>query len=290
MSDGPSQRTEPVIVADRVTYTYPEPNPVRAVANISLTVAAGEFIAIIGRNGSGKTTFMKMLIGLLRPTSGKLTLLGRDAGRLSVIELSKRVGYVYQNPDRQIVMDFVKDEIALGPRNQRLELEEVRSRVASASTSLGLSADLESNSFTLSRGLRQRLAIASILAMRPPVMLIDEPTTGQDPAGVHRIMAILRDINENGTTVILITHDVELVAAYATRVIAFADGQLLADGTPYEVFAQPDTLRHTAVAIPPIASLTLKLFGRCCLTVEEATREYQIKRPLLATQLGGQAG
>lgn len=280
--------SEPVVVADNVTYVYPEPNPIRAVTNVSLKVAPGEFIAIIGRNGSGKTTFMKMLIGLLRPTTGKLTILGKDATKLSVVELSRRVGYVYQNPDRQIVKDFVKDEIAFGPHNQRLKSEEVKDRVTAAAHSLGLSDDLDSNSFTLSRGLRQRLAIASILAMKPAVMLIDEPTTGQDPVGVNRIMAILREINRSGTTVILITHDVELVAAHASRVIAFAGGGILADGPPSEVFGHPEVLARTDVSVPPIASLTLAFFKRCCLTVEEAMKAYQEWHPALATPYGDQ--
>lgn len=286
MTDPDRSSSEAVIVADGLTYVYPEPNPILAVDSVSLTVRQGEFIAIIGRNGSGKTTFMKMLIGLLRPSRGQLEILGRDASRLSVVELSKRVGYVYQNPDRQIVKDFVRDEIAFGPRNQRLAPEQVQDRVSAAAHSLGLSGDLNSNSFTLSRGVRQRLAIASILAMRPAVLLIDEPTTGQDPVGVHRIMSILREINESGTTVILITHDMELVAAHASRVIAFAQGRVLADGPPHEIFGHPETLAQTDVAVPPIASLTLALFKRSCLTVEEAVRAYQSIGPSVVTPFG----
>lgn len=270
MKEMDSNSEEPAVRAVGVSFVYPEPFPVRAVNEVSVVIPRGEFVAIVGRNGSGKTTFMKMLVGLLKPTGGTLSILGGDATRLSVVELAKRAGYVYQNPDRQIVMDEVRDEIALGPRNQRLEPDEIARRVALSAGALGLTDALHRNAFTLSRGMRQRLAIASILAMQPAIMLIDEPTTGQDPHGARSIMAILHEINDGGTTVVLITHDMELVARHAERVIAFYDGEIIADGGPDQVFGDPETLHITSVDVPPLAELTLAAFGRPCLTVVAA--------------------
>lgn len=264
------QAAPPPIEARDLWFAYPEPNFVQALSGINLTITKGEFLAVIGRNGSGKTTLIKQFIGLLRPTRGAVLVDGKDIHDLLTSELARNVGYVFQNPDRQIFHDQVIDEVAYGPRNLGLDKEAAQQRSLEVLASLDMADLAYHNCFTLGRGQRQRVAVASILAMDPKVILIDEPTTGQDPSGARSIMDLLRDLNERGHTIVAITHDMSLVAEYARRVVALLDGRILADGPTHEVFADPELLELTSIRVPQITQFSLATEQPIFLSVDEA--------------------
>lgn len=252
-----------------------------ALDNINLDITLGEMIAFIGQNGSGKTTLAKCLNGLLKPTSGNVTVDGLDTLNTPIVEMVRRVGYVFQNPDHQLFNSNCWDEIAYGPRNIQLDEMEVKIRVEEAAKVVGLSPDYFSeHPFFLPKGIRQRVAIASILALRPRVIIVDEPTTGQDKKQSIEIMEFLRHLNkEQGYTIIFITHDMSIVARYAKRVILVGAGHILADDTPAKVFSQTKILEQTHIEPPQITQLAQRLvdfgFSPETLTVEEMLMQYQ---------------
>lgn len=229
----------------------------QALSGIHLTIGEGEFMAFIGQNGSGKTTLSKCLNGLFKPTTGDIIVDGLNSKTTPIVQMVKRVGYVFQNPDHQLFNNNCWDEIAYGPRNIQLPEQEVKERVEEATRVVGLpEAFFSEHPFFLSKGLRQRVAIASILALRPRVIIVDEPTTGQDARQSFEIMEFLRDLNEKlGHTIIIITHDMPIVAAYARRVVAMGMGQVLADGPTADVFRQADILAQTFIEPPQITQL-----------------------------------
>lgn len=266
--------TESVIEVHGVEHIYG--GGVRALGEVSLTLDRGEFIAIIGKNGSGKTTLAKHFNGMLKPTnkSGQV-LLRRDRELVStrgvpLYRWASTVGYVFQNPDRQIFHDTCREELEFGLRNLGADPQTVPSRVEETLRLVGLEGREESNPVHLSRGERQRLAIASTLVMDPDVAVIDEPTTGQDPDEGRVILEFLAQYNRSGGTVVIISHDMALVAQYATRVIAMRTGTVLADGTPHEVFSRPEVLEETNIRPPQAAVLASRLGYSGVLTVEEA--------------------
>jgi energy-coupling factor transport system ATP-binding protein len=229
-----------------------------ALRGIDFEAHDGEFLAFIGQNGSGKTTFAKCLAGLLRPTSGSVLVDGIDTARKGVTkELVRRIGYVFQNPDHQLFNSRVYDEIAYGPKNLGVPDAERDSVVREAARVAGIREDLfGEHPFFLTKGLRQRVAIASTLAMRPRAIVVDEPTTGQDYRQSVEIMNFLTRLwRDEGHTVIIVTHEMPIVAAYAQRVVALCDGQILIDGPSREVFAQPQLLRRTFVKPPQVTRL-----------------------------------
>ncbi len=270
--------TKPFIQVKDLVYCYPDGT--KALNGINLEVGLGEMMALIGQNGSGKTTLSKCLNGLFKPTSGDVIVDGLNSRATSIVQMVKRVGYVFQNPDHQLFNNNCWDEIAYGPRNIELPEEEVKERVAEAAQVVGLKDEyFDEHPFFLSKGLRQRVAIASILALRPRVIIVDEPTTGQDKYQSLEIMNFLKDLNENhGHTIIIITHDMPIVAAYAKRVVAMGTGQILADDAPDKVFSQPDVLAQTFLEPPQITQLAHrgeKLgFDQGVLTVEEMKNEF----------------
>ncbi len=240
--------THAVDVRD-LTFIYPDGT--LALKGINLTIDDGEFIAFIGQNGSGKTTLSKNIAGLLKPTEGEVLLFGRSTKEMKIRELATSVGYVFQNPDHQIFNMSVYDEIAFGPRNLLLSEDEVRERVEEAARIVGLKEEyMDKSPFFLPKGLRQRVAIASILALRPKVIIVDEPTTGQDWKQSIEIMDFLKYLNGLGHTIIIVTHEMEIVARYAQRTVVMAAGQKLLDGPTNEVFAQADVLRKAFVKPP----------------------------------------
>ncbi|NLG96695.1 MAG: ATP-binding cassette domain-containing protein [Chloroflexi bacterium] len=245
----------PYIEVKNVSYQYADGT--QALAGINLNIAEGEFIALIGQNGSGKTTLSKCLNGLFKPTSGDVIVDGLNSKDTPVVQMVKRVGYVFQNPDHQLFNSNCWDEIAYGPRNIQLDEEEVRERVTEAARVVGLPEEyFNEHPFFLSKGLRQRVAIASILALRPRVIIVDEPTTGQDARQSIEIMDFLCDLNEKlGHTIIIVTHDMPIVGAYARRVIAMGQGRILADGTTREVFRLSEVLAQTYIEPPQITQL-----------------------------------
>lgn len=239
-----------------LTFRYEDGTP--ALRGIDCTVEEGEFIALIGQNGSGKTTFAKSLAGLLRPTTGRVVVDGIDTARKGVIkELVRRIGYVFQNPDHQLFNSTVYDEIAYGPRNLGIDDPERDEIVREAAAVAGVREALfTEHPFFLTKGLRQRIAIASTLAMRPKAIIVDEPTTGQDYRQSAEIMNFLSRLwRDEGHTIIIVTHEMPIVAAYAQRVVALCEGRILLDGTTRDVFARPDELRRTFVKPPQVTRL-----------------------------------
>ncbi|HEC22018.1 MAG TPA: ATP-binding cassette domain-containing protein [Chloroflexi bacterium] len=232
-------------------------------------------MALIGQNGSGKTTLSKCLNGLLKPTEGSIIVDGLDTRHTSITSMAKRVGYVFQNPDHQLFNSSVWSEVAYGPRNIQLPPEEIKERVQEALDVVRMpSRYYEEHPFFLPKGLRQRVAIASILALRPKAIIVDEPTTGQDIKQSREIMEFLVDLHEQqGHIIIIITHDMPIVARYARRVVAMGQGHILADGPTAEVFAQPEALAKTFVEPPQITQLAQRCadlgFSPRTLTVEE---------------------
>ncbi len=247
-----------MIEMQNLWYAYPSGHTVLAGLNIS--IKRGEFVALIGQNGAGKTTFLKQLNGLLKPTSGVVKIAGMDTSRVKTAKLAQKVGFLFQNPDHQIFLPSVRQEIAFGPKNLGLPDEEVEARILQAAEAVGLTAVLDENPVFLSKGQRQRVAFASLLSMRPEILVLDEPTTGQDYRESIEIMEMVRELNEAGHTIIFVTHDMELVARYARRIILLRQGRVVVDGPVREVFYRPELLTATGLLPPQIVRLAL-MFG-----------------------------
>ena len=243
------------IQVKELSFEYPDGT--KALKEINLEIFKGEFIALIGQNGSGKTTLSKCLNGLYKPTDGDIIVDGLNSKDSSIVQMVKRVGYVFQNPDHQLFNNNCWDEIAYGPRNIELSEAEVKERVEEAIQVVGLPKIYhDEHPFFLSKGLRQRVAIASILALRPQVIIVDEPTTGQDAKQSLEIMDFLKSLNEDlGHTIIIITHDMPIVGLYAHRLITMAQARVVADGPTREVFTKADILKKTFLAPPQITQL-----------------------------------
>ena len=229
---------------------------VRALDGVDLAIAAGERVALIGQNGSGKTTLVRHLNGLLRPTQGRVTVDGADASSLTVAQLASRVGLVFQDPDRQIFAGTVRAEVEFGPRNLGRSGSALRAAVSEALEAAGLAGDEGTNPYDLGQSRRKLLALASVLAMRTPVLVLDEPTTGQDARGTERVRAIVEAVAGEGRTVVAISHDMRFVAETFDRVVVMRAGRLILDGTPNSVFAADvwDALRSTYLE-PPLAAV-----------------------------------
>lgn len=221
--------------------------------NLSLEIKQGEFLALLGHNGAGKTTLASHLMGFYRPSAGRILLKGKDMSKYSTAQLSQQIGYLFQNPDSQIFMNSVFEEVRFGLENLKIPEEEINRRVNSALEMMELSAYRNRHPQALSRGQRQRLAVASILALEPDLLVLDEPTTGQDRGHIHKFLDKIRELNRLGKTVILITHDMELAAEYAERVIVMKQGEILLDGPTAEVFSCPEEL-EAAGLLPPLPS------------------------------------
>jgi energy-coupling factor transport system ATP-binding protein len=263
----------PAIEAADLRFAYP--SGVEALRGVTVTIRSGEFVGVVGQNGSGKTTLVKHFNGLLKPTGGVVRLLGVDTRTKGVAELARSAGYVFQNPDHQIFCNTVREEIAFGPRNLEMPAAEIEASSRDVIELLDLQGLEERHPFRLSRGERQRLAIASLLAMRPRVLILDEPTGGQDRQQISRLLGTLRQLNAAGHTLILVTHDMELLAGCASRTLVMFQGTLLLDGTPREVFQEVEALQRTALTPPMITrwSLGAGLPGPA-LTVAEAVQAF----------------
>lgn len=253
---------ERLIEVSDLTFEYPDGT--LALRNVNLGIYANQFIAFIGQNGAGKTTLAKCLNGLLKPQSGAVRIDGLDTHlKGTTKKIVTKVGYVFQNPDHQLFNNTIYKEIAYGPRNIGLPENEVKERVHEAARVCGVEESLfDEHPFFLTKGLRQRIAIASILAMRPRTIIVDEPTTGQDLRQSIEVMNFLRTLwEQEGHTIVIITHEMPIVAQYAQRVVVLARGRTLMDGTTREVFAQPELLAQTFVKPPQITRLAQALPG-----------------------------
>jgi energy-coupling factor transporter ATP-binding protein EcfA2 len=232
----------------------------KALHGVNFELHKGEVLALLGTNGSGKTTVAKILNGIYKPTSGAVLVLGQDVSKRAVRRaLPKHVGYVFQNPDHQIFTREVSDEIAYGLRNLELPEDELELRTAQALEAVGLTDQASEDPLFLGKGQRQRLAVASILAMQPEMIIVDEPTTGQDYRMVCGIMELLEEMHDRGDTVLIITHDMTLVANYCQRVVVLLNGRDIFTGSPRELFSDPEHIKATQLRAPQAISLSVTM-------------------------------
>ncbi|MBI4731652.1 MAG: ATP-binding cassette domain-containing protein [Chloroflexi bacterium] len=246
-----------VIVCENLSYIYP--NGVQALCDINISINRGDYIAFVGQNGSGKTTLVKHFNGLLKPTRGSIRVFGEETRDKKVSALSRKVGYVFQNPDDMLFCSSVEEEIAYGPKLLGFEEVEIKENVEKILHELGLAAQREAHPFTLSLGDRQRLAVACVLSLSPEIFVFDEPTTGQDYFGGKSIMSLIDQLHAKGKTIVIITHDMPLVAEHARRVVVMNQGQIALDGTPGDVFSQIEQLRRLSLRSPQVTLLAQNL-------------------------------
>lgn len=219
-----------------VSFRYP--NKMLAVQDVSLTITEGEFVAVAGRNGSGKTTLTKLMMSLLKPAAGTVVFKGENTKRYTPADMARHVGYVFQNADRQIFRDTVAEELAYGPEQLGFTPAKIKETVEQALQVTGLAALAGAYPKALTKGQKQKVAIASALAMEPGVLILDEPTSGQDIQASRSLMELLAGLNAAGRTVILVTHNMEILAEYANRAVIMDQGTKAYDGTVRELFGQ----------------------------------------------------
>ncbi len=254
---GAATGTPLVEVAD-LWYRYEDGTP--ALQGADLTLYQGDFLALLGSNGSGKTTLAKVLNGIYAPWRGTARILGRDINQPAVRQqLPRSVGYVFQNPDHQLFTRRVEDEVAYGLRNLRISADEVEARSLQALQAVDLWLLRDEDPLFLGKGQRQRLAVAAILAMQPEIIIVDEPTTGQDYRMVTSIMQLLYDLHTQGKTILIITHDMRLVAEYCRRAVVIQAGRTVFTGTPRELFSNAEILEASALRVPQAMSLSCAL-------------------------------
>ncbi len=253
---------EKIITIDNLTFEYSVSegdNKIKALDNINLDIYEGSFTAIIGKNGSGKSTLAKNLNGLLIPTSGSVFVDGYDTtDDDSIWEIRQRAGMVFQNPDNQLVSSIVEDDVAFGPENLGIDPKEIRRRVDKALEDVNMGQYKQKAPHLLSGGQKQRIAIAGVVAMKPKIIIFDEPTAMLDPKGRKEIMKIISELHSEGITVILITHFMEEVVN-ADRVIIMSEGKVLLDGTPEEVFSKADVIKAANLEVPLMVELGERL-------------------------------
>ena len=257
---------EVLIDVNNLSYTYP--NGTTALYDTSLKVKKGEFLAIVGHNGSGKTTLVKHFNGLLKPTGGSVHVCGKDTKNHSIFELGRDVGFVFQNPDHQIFSENIYDEVVFSPKLRGVPEAELKERVSEALHAVELDGYEEEDPFTKSKGIRQRIAVASVLSARPEVIILDEPTTGLDYSEQRKMMGLVKRLNESGHTVIIITHTMWVVAEYAHRVAVLNGGKLIMYGPTREVFSDDATLKQHSLRTPHIVELSNRL-GKTILSPDE---------------------
>jgi energy-coupling factor transporter ATP-binding protein EcfA2 len=271
---------EVLIDCQDIWYTYPDGT--EALKGVNLKIHKGDFLGLIGRNGSGKTTLAKIIKGLYSPTKGKVLVSGTDLFEKTGIDRAKTVGYVFQNPDDQIFSKTIRDEIGYGLKFLKLSKDVEDKLINKAAATMELQDHLDINPFDVSQGLRQRVAIASVLVFEPEIFIIDEPTTGQDFARSKIIMDMVRALHGIGKTIIIVTHDMELIAEYAKRLIVMKSGKMLLDGSTRNVFSQPKVLQESSIKPPQITSLGQALSKYSVppdiLTVEEMETILTIKQ------------
>lgn len=247
-----------MIECDSVRFGYGKTKDAELIHGISLSIEDGEFVALTGENGAGKSTFSKLLAGILKPSDGKICVNGIDTKKAKNSMLAKTTGFLFQNPDRQLCTYTVRDEIAFGQKALKTGTEEeISKRTEKIIERFGFNPD--EAPFSLSRGQRQRLALASIIAVEPKVMILDEPTTGLDYKECMEIMSAVKELNKNGTTVIMVCHDMELVLDFARRMIVLADGKIEADGKTLEIMRRKEILQKTCLLSPQIIQIALEL-------------------------------
>ena len=275
------------VALERVSFAYPDGTP--ALRDVSVAIAPGERVAIVGQNGSGKSTLARHLDGLLRPGAGRVLIEGRDARDLRVAELARIVGLVFQDPDRQVFAGSVRSEVEFGPRNLGASGAELERATAEALEAVGLDGDEDTNPYDLGFGRRKLLALASVLAMRTPIVVLDEPTTAQDARGVALVQRIVERLAAEGRTVVGISHDMRFVAETFQRVVVMRHGTVVRDGPTDEVFAAGNwaTLRSTYLE-PPYPARVGQRLGLGSTPTDDALIAALIERS--ARRIGESAG
>jgi len=246
-----------VIEVKDVYFTYP--NGVEALRGLSLMIQDGEFVAIMGQNGAGKTTLVKHFNGLLKATRGEVMVDGVSTREVSVASLARKVGFVFQNPDHQLFCETVEEEVAFALRNFGFKENAIKRRVTWALSLLGLTQYRQTSPFMLSGGERKRVALASVLAWNPKVVILDEPTIGQDYQQKEKLRQFIVQLNAQGKTVIIVTHDVEFVAECNPRVVLMAQGKTVADGVAKKILTNYDVVARASIVPPQIAQIFLGL-------------------------------
>ena len=244
-----------MIEFEKVNASYDGELPI--LRDVSFRIPDGDFVAVVGTNGAGKSTTMRLVNGLLKPSSGQVLIDGVPTTQLRTSQLAAKVGFLFQNPDRQICCSTVREELLFGFRAQGRADAEAQAKVDAMIERFGFDGDVEP--FLLNRGTRQLLALASIILMEPPVVVLDEPTTGLDFRECAKVMDVIAELNARGTTVIMVCHDMEVVADYAKRVIAMTAGQVVADGETFAVLRDRDVLARTHLLPPQIVGVSLRL-------------------------------
>ncbi|WP_294418423.1 ABC transporter ATP-binding protein [uncultured Senegalimassilia sp.] len=244
-----------MIEFENVSASYDGELPI--LRDVSFRIPDGDFVAFVGTNGAGKSTTMRLVNGLLKPSSGRVLIDGVPTTQLRTSQLAAKVGFLFQNPDRQICCSAVREELLFGFRAQGRADAEAEAKVDAMIERFGFDGDAEP--FLLNRGTRQLLALASIIVMEPPVVVLDEPTTGLDFRECAKVMDIIAELNARGTTVIMVCHDMEVVADYAKRVIAMTAGQVVADGETFSVLRDRDVLARTHLLPPQVVDIALRL-------------------------------
>ena len=258
----------PELRVEALTHVYSAGTPFEktAIENISLTVPQGQFVGLLGHTGSGKSTFIQHLNALLKPTSGAVLVDGEDINRdkKSRRAVKNKVGLVFQYPEYQLFEETVYADIAFGPKNMGLDKEEIDRRVREAAGFVGVEEELlERSPLELSGGQKRRVAIAGVIAMRPGILILDEPTAGLDPAGCRQIMDnICRYREESGATVMIVSHNMDDAARLTERLIVFNHGSIAMDGTPEQVFSQPEKLVEIGLNVPQSTALAMELRKR----------------------------
>ena len=286
---------EPILQIKNLTHTYGVGTPFQrsAVEDMTFDVYQGEFLGIIGHTGSGKSTLIQHLNGLLKPTSGQVLLSGKDiwAEPKKIRDVRFRVGLVFQYPEYQLFEETVYKDIAFGPINMGKTGEELDRCIRESARLVGIRDDqLEKSPFELSGGQKRRVALAGVLAMEPEVLILDEPTAGLDPAGRENLMANIRDFHRNRhTTVILVSHSMDEIAQNVDRILVLKSAHVLMSGTPAEVFARADELMTAGLDVPQVTRIAMALKARG-LDIDPAVYTVDaLERELLALRKGGAA-
>ena len=283
---------EPIIRVDHLTHTYSAGTPFQrsAVRDMSLEIQPGEFLGIIGHTGSGKSTLIQHLNGLLKPTEGHIYLNGQDiwADPKKIRQVRFQVGLVFQYPEYQLFEETVYKDVAFGPKNMGLPQEEIDRRVRASVRAVGLSDEmLEKSPFALSGGQKRRVAIAGVMAMEPEVLILDEPTAGLDPRGCEDILSLLRSYHaRRGSTVVLVSHSMEEIARNVDRIVVLSDGKVYMAGTPKQVFARAHELEQVGLDVPQVTKVAAALKARG-LDIDTAVYTVETLEQKLLTLRGG---
>ena len=283
---------EPILQIEHLTHTYSAGTPFQrsAVDDMNLSMMDGEFLGIIGHTGSGKSTLIQHLNGLLKPTSGRILLQGRDiwADPKKIRDVRFQVGLVFQYPEYQLFEETVYKDIAFGPKNMGLDEADIDRRVRDAAACVGLTeAMLDKSPFELSGGQKRRVAIAGVIAMEPKVLVLDEPTAGLDPRGRDDILARIQDYHRaKNASVVLVSHSMEEIARNVDRIVVLSDSHVFMEGTPRQVFARADELEQVGLDIPQVTKVALALRRRG-LPVDTAVYTVEALRDALLRKEGG---